>query len=71
MSHYTGTDDPAPESACQKEPDQHGRPEQKKNNAYQFDNPQVNQLVLKTQRFEQVICRRNMDEFQKGRTNHE
>jgi len=71
LSHYTSNNDPAPESTNQKETDQHGWPEQKKNSAYQFDNPEVNQLVLKTQRFEQVISRRNMDEFQNGRTHHE
>ena len=43
----------------------------KKDNAYQLDNPQVNQLVLNTQGFEYVIYRRNMDEFQNGRTNHD
>ena len=71
MSCYTGTNHPAPESAYKKETNQHGRPEQKKDNAYQFDNPQVNQFVLNIQRFEQAVCRRNMDELQDGRTNHE
>jgi len=71
MSRYAGTNNSTPENAYKKETNQHGWSEQIKDSAYQLDNPQVNQLVLNIQRFEQAGYRRNMDELQDGRTNHE